>query len=67
MGRRKIDESVLYALNDGEDGHGYFMPDNITNISTIMTILEDKKFPPQLLDTLINVQSKITGARLRDE
>ena len=67
MGRRKIDESVLYALDDGEDGHGSFMPDDITNISTIMTILEDKKFPPQLLNTLINVQSKITGARLRDE
>ena len=67
MGRKKIDESVLYALDDGEDGHGSFMPDDITNISTIMTILEDKKFPPQLLDTLINVQSQITGARLRDE
>ena len=65
MGRKKIDDSVLYALQDGEDGSGFFMPDNITNISTIRTILEDKRLPPELLDALINVQGQLTGTRIR--
>ena len=67
MGRKKIDDSVLYALQDGEDGAGFFMPDNVLNDNTIMTILKDKRFPPELINALSQVQSQITGARLRDE
>ena len=67
MGRRKINDSVLYALQDGEDGAGFFMPDNVLNDNTIMTILKDKRFPPELINALSQVQSQITGARLRDE
>jgi hypothetical protein len=67
MGRKKIDDSVLYALQDGEDGAGFFMPDNVLNDNTIMTILKDKRFPPELIKQLAAVQSQITGARLRDE
>jgi len=67
MGRKKIDDSVLYALQDGEDGTGFFMPDNILNTPIIMTILKDKKFPPELINALSQVQSQITGAKLRDE
>lgn len=67
MGRKKIDDSVLYALQDGEDGTGFFMPDNVLNTPMIMTILQDKKFPPELINALSQVQSQITGAKLRDE
>tara|TARA_R110000824_G_scaffold3147_6_gene14588 strand:- start:594 stop:1091 length:498 start_codon:yes stop_codon:yes gene_type:complete len=65
MGRKKIDDSVLYALQDGEDGTGFFMPDNVLNTPMIMTILKDKKLPPELLDALINVQGQLTGTRIR--
>ena len=57
----------MYALQDGEDGAGFFMPDNVLNDNTIMTILKDKRFPPELINALSQVQSQITGARLRDE
>ena len=65
MGRRKIDNSVLYALQDGENGKGFFMPDNILNTPTIMTILKDKKFPPELINALGEVQAQLTGTRLK--
>ena len=65
MGRRKVDDSVLYALQDGEDGKGFFMPDNVLNAPNIMTILKDKKFPPELINALGQVQAQLTGTRLR--
>ena len=40
MGRKKIDNSILYALQDGEDGKGFFVPDDVLNVSNIMTILK---------------------------
>ena len=41
------------------------MPDDVLNISNIMTILQDKKFPPELIDALGQVQAQLTGTRLR--
>ncbi len=65
MGRKKIDNSILYALQDGEDGKGFFMPDDVLNVSNIMTILKDKKFPPELIDALGEVYGQLIGTRLR--
>ena len=67
MGRRKIDKDILYALADGKNGAGYFMPDMVVNKNNIMTILKDKRFPPELIKKLSAVQKQIIGARLRDE
>ena len=65
MGRKKIDNSILYALQDGEDGKGFFVPDDVLNVSNIMTILKDKKFPPELIDALGEVYGQLIGTRLR--
>ena len=67
MGRRKIDKDILYALADGKNGEGFFMPDRVVNKNNIITIIKDKRFPPELVKQLAAVQSQITGARLRDE
>ena len=67
MGRRKIDKDILYALADGKNGAGYFVPDRVVNKNNIMTILKDKRFPPELIKKLAIVQRQIRGAKLRDE
>jgi hypothetical protein len=67
MGRRKIDKDILYALADGKNGEGFFIPDRVVNKNNIITIIKDKRFPPELVKQLAAVQSQITGARLRDE
>ena len=67
MGRRKVDTDILYALADGKNGKGFFMPDKVVNKNNIITIIKDKRFPPELVKQLAAVQSQITGARLRDE
>ena len=56
---------ILYALQDGEDGKGFFVPDDVLNVSNIMTILKDKKFPPELIDALGEVYGQLIGTRLR--
>ena len=41
------------------------MPDDVLNVSNIMTILKDKKFPPELIDALGEVYGQLIGTRLR--
>ena len=58
----KAEGGIVGLFNNGE---GFFVPDDVLNISNIMTILQDKKFPPELIDALGQVQAQLTGTRLR--
>ena len=63
-GKYNINPNLLYSLVQGPEGQGVFMPDSL-NEKEILGLLQERKFPPSVINGLKRIEAELAGKSLR--
>ena len=63
-GKYNINPNLLYSLVQGPEGQGVFMPDSL-NEKEILGLLQERKFPPSVINGLNRIEAELAGKSLR--
>ena len=63
-GKYNVNPNLLYSLVQGPEGQGVFIPDSL-NEKEILGLLQDRKFPPSVINGLKRIEAELAGKSLR--